>query len=141
VHFHLAADALTVRARKGATRAFNPRLGLTIFRRQRRWSANPSWRLQGWTHRPKRSFPCRGGFFRHAHHWRHRGYIAEKVAASDHGLLTNLLVGIAGSFVGGTLANLLHIEFYGWLGNLIVASIGAILVLWVWRRLHRPAAP
>ena len=32
-------------------------------------------------------------------------YIAEKVTASDHGLLTNLLVGIAGSFVGGTLAN------------------------------------
>ena len=25
------------------------------------------------------------------------GYIAEKVTASDHGLLTNLLVGIAGS--------------------------------------------
>jgi len=50
------------------------------------------------------------------------GWIAEKVTASDHGLLTNLLVGIAGSFVGGTLANLLKIEFYGWLGNLIVAS-------------------
>ena len=62
------------------------------------------------------------------------GYIAEKVTASDHGLLTNLLVGIAGSFVGGTLANLLNIEFYGWLGNLIVASIGAIIVLWIWRR-------
>jgi len=29
------------------------------------------------------------------------GYIAEKVTSSDHGLLTNLLVGIAGSFVGG----------------------------------------
>ena len=28
------------------------------------------------------------------------GYIAEKVTASDQGLLTNLLVGIAGSFVG-----------------------------------------
>ena len=53
------------------------------------------------------------------------GYIAEKVTASDHGLLTNLLVGIAGSFVGGTLAGLLKIEFYGWLGNLIVASVGA----------------
>ncbi len=62
------------------------------------------------------------------------GYIAEKVTSSDHGLLTNLLVGIAGSFVGGTLANLLNIEFYGWLGNLIVASIGAIIVLWIWRR-------
>jgi len=53
------------------------------------------------------------------------GYIAEKVTSSDHGLLTNLLVGIAGSFVGGTLANVLNIQFYGWLGNLIVASIGA----------------
>jgi len=62
--------------------------------------------------------------------------MAEKVTASDHGLLTNLLVGIAGSFVGGALANLLNIEFYGWLGNLIVASVGAILVLWVWRRLR-----
>lgn len=69
------------------------------------------------------------------------GYIAEKVTASDHGLLTNLLVGIAGSFVGGTLAGLLNIHFYGWLGNLIVASIGAILVLWVWRAVRgRPAA-
>ena len=69
------------------------------------------------------------------------GYIAEKVTSSDHGLLTNLLVGIAGSLVCGTLANVLKIEFHGWLGNLIVASISAILVLWVWRRLHRPAAP
>ena len=64
------------------------------------------------------------------------GYIAEKVTASDHGLLTNLLVGIAGSFVGGTLAGLLNIEFYGWLGNLLVASIGAVLVLWFWQRVR-----
>jgi len=61
------------------------------------------------------------------------GYIAEKATSSDHALFTNLLVGIAGSFVGGTLAGLLNIEFYGWLGNLIVASIGAILLIWIWR--------
>jgi uncharacterized membrane protein YeaQ/YmgE (transglycosylase-associated protein family) len=67
------------------------------------------------------------------------GYIAEKVTASDHGLLTNLLVGIAGSFVGGSLAALLNIAFYGWLGNLIVATIGAVLLLWVWRRLRGPS--
>ena len=67
------------------------------------------------------------------------GWIAEKVTASDHGLLTNLLVGIAGSFVRGTLANLFKIEFYGWLGNLIVASIGAIVVLWIWRRFRDTA--
>ena len=64
------------------------------------------------------------------------GYIAEKVTASDHGLFTNLIVGIAGSFVGGTLAGLLDIEFYGWLGNLVVAALGAILLIWIWRKVQ-----
>jgi uncharacterized membrane protein YeaQ/YmgE (transglycosylase-associated protein family) len=67
------------------------------------------------------------------------GYIAEKATASDHGLLTNLLVGIAGSFVGGNLATVLNVEFYGWLGNLLVASIGAILILWIWRAIRGPS--
>ena len=62
------------------------------------------------------------------------GYIAETVTASDQGLLTILLVGIAGSFVGGPLASLLDFHYEGWLGNLLVATIGAILLLWVWRR-------
>jgi uncharacterized membrane protein YeaQ/YmgE (transglycosylase-associated protein family) len=66
-------------------------------------------------------------------------YIAEKVTASDQGLLTNLLVGIAGSFVGGSLASLLGFQYDGWLGNLLVASVGAILLLWVWRRFRETA--
>jgi uncharacterized membrane protein YeaQ/YmgE (transglycosylase-associated protein family) len=64
---------------------------------------------------------------------------AEKVTASNQGLLTNLLVGIAGSFVGGSLASLLNLQYDGWLGNLIVATIGAVLLLWVWRRFRGPA--
>ena len=32
------------------------------------------------------------------------GWLAERAMNRDHGLLTNVLVGIAGSFVGGTLA-------------------------------------
>ena len=68
------------------------------------------------------------------------GYIAEKVTASDHGLLTNLLVGIAGSFVGGNLANVLQIEYQGKLGSLMVATIGAILILWIWRSIRGPSA-
>jgi uncharacterized membrane protein YeaQ/YmgE (transglycosylase-associated protein family) len=63
------------------------------------------------------------------------GWIAEKITASDHGLLTNLLVGIAGSFLGGSLASLMNLQFEGWLGNLLVAAVGAVLVLWVWRAL------
>jgi uncharacterized membrane protein YeaQ/YmgE (transglycosylase-associated protein family) len=58
------------------------------------------------------------------------GWIAERAMSRNHGLLTNILVGIAGSFVGGTLAGLLNIQFYGFLGNLVVAVVGAILILW-----------
>ena len=65
------------------------------------------------------------------------GYIAEKVTASDHGLLTNLLVGIAGSFVGGTLAQqIFGYDEYGFWGAMLVATLGAILVLFVWRRIR-----
>ena len=67
------------------------------------------------------------------------GWIAEKVTSSDHGLLTNLLVGIAGSFVGGTLAPVLGLSYQGWWMNLIVAAIGAVLVLWIWRSVRGPA--
>jgi uncharacterized membrane protein YeaQ/YmgE (transglycosylase-associated protein family) len=67
------------------------------------------------------------------------GYIAEKVTASDHGLLTNLLVGIAGSFVGGSLATLLGFQVYGWWMNFLWASLGAILILWLWRRFRGPS--
>ena len=58
------------------------------------------------------------------------GWIAERAMNRNHGLLTNILVGIAGSFVGGTLAGLAGQQFYGFVGNLIVATLGAILILW-----------
>lgn len=67
------------------------------------------------------------------------GYVAEKAMNRDHGLFTNILVGIAGSFVGGTLAGLLNFNFYGFLGNLIVATAGAILILWVFGK-AKPAS-
>jgi fructose-specific phosphotransferase system IIC component len=41
--------------------------------------------------------------------------------------------GIAGAFVGGWLAQLMNFQFEGWLGNLLVAAVGALLVLWLWR--------
>jgi uncharacterized membrane protein YeaQ/YmgE (transglycosylase-associated protein family) len=68
------------------------------------------------------------------------GWIAERTMNRDHGILTNILVGIAGSFVGGTLASLLGIAFYGFLGNLVVAIVGAILILWLFGR-ARPSTP
>ncbi|MBU4529600.1 MAG: GlsB/YeaQ/YmgE family stress response membrane protein [Hoeflea sp.] len=65
------------------------------------------------------------------------GYVAERAMNRDHGLLTNMLVGIAGSFVGGALAGVLNINYYGFAGNLIVAIAGAILILWIFGRAKR----
>jgi uncharacterized membrane protein YeaQ/YmgE (transglycosylase-associated protein family) len=62
------------------------------------------------------------------------GYVAEKAMNRDHGLFTNILVGIAGSFVGGTLAGVLGLNYQGFLGNLIVAVAGAVLLLWIFGR-------
>lgn len=66
------------------------------------------------------------------------GWIAERSMNRNHGFLTNILVGIAGSFVGGTLAGLLNVTYYGFLGNLVVAAIGAIIILWFFGRTERP---
>jgi len=62
------------------------------------------------------------------------GWIAERTMNRNHGLLTNILVGIAGSFVGGTLSGLMNVAFYGFFGNLIVAIVGAIIILWFFGR-------
>ncbi len=69
------------------------------------------------------------------------GYIAERTMNRDHGFLTNILVGIAGSFVGGTLASLLNINYFGFFGNLIVAVAGAIIILWIFGRAQAPRQP
>ena len=43
---------------------------------------------------------------------------------SDHGIFTNILVGIAGSFVGGVLASILNISVFGFFRTLVSAIIG-----------------
>jgi uncharacterized membrane protein YeaQ/YmgE (transglycosylase-associated protein family) len=68
------------------------------------------------------------------------GWIAEKVTSSDHGIFTNILVGIAGSFVGGILASLLNIPVFGFIRTLVAATIGAIVLLFVWRSVQQRRA-
>ena len=65
------------------------------------------------------------------------GWIAERTMNRDHGFFTNILVGIAGSFVGGTLAGVLGLNYQGFLGNLIVAVAGAVIILWIFGRVRQ----
>ena len=65
------------------------------------------------------------------------GWIAERVTRSDHGIFTNILVGVAGSFVGAKLSEISQVPVFGFLRTLVSASIGAIIILFIWRALRR----
>lgn len=57
------------------------------------------------------------------------GWIAEKVMKRDHGLITNLIVGVVGAYLGAFLFSLIGMEGFGFWGALIVGTIGAIVLL------------
>jgi len=61
------------------------------------------------------------------------GWLAEKFTRSDTGLLMNIVMGIIGAVVGNFLLRLLGIGVYGFLGNLISATLGAVLVIVIYR--------
>jgi len=57
------------------------------------------------------------------------GWIAEQIMKRNHGLLTNLIVGVIGSFLGAFVAGMLGISFGGFVGSLVISTIGAIILL------------
>ena len=65
------------------------------------------------------------------------GWIASIIMGTNaqQGLLMNIIVGIVGAFIGGFIANLLGFRAAGGfsIGSLIVAVIGACILLWLVR--------
>jgi uncharacterized membrane protein YeaQ/YmgE (transglycosylase-associated protein family) len=59
------------------------------------------------------------------------GWIAEQVMGREHGLITNLVVGVVGAFLGAFVAGALGFSFAGFWGSLLVSTIGAILLLFI----------
>lgn len=61
------------------------------------------------------------------------GWLAEKVMGRNHGLLTNLIVGVVGALLGGFIANqLLGVPVGGFnVVTLLVAFLGAVLLLFL----------
>lgn len=60
------------------------------------------------------------------------GWAAERIMGRDHGLITNLLVGIVGAFIGGfiltTLLGLRYEEGFN-LPSMAAATFGAVILL------------
>lgn len=60
------------------------------------------------------------------------GWLAGQIMkGKGFGFLWNLLVGIAGGILGGWLFGELGIEFYGIIGSLIAAVVGAVILLFI----------
>lgn len=60
------------------------------------------------------------------------GWIAEKIMGRNQGLLTNLIVGVVGAYLGAFLVSLFTgPEVVGFWGALIVSIIGAVVLLWI----------
>ena len=65
------------------------------------------------------------------------GYIASRLQKGQgSGCLVNLFLGGIGGVVGGWLFSLVGLTAYGWIGEMITAVVGAVIVLWVFAKLR-----
>ena len=63
------------------------------------------------------------------------GALAKLVMPGDDpgGFIITILLGIAGAIVGGFLASLIGIGGGGWIWSILIATIGAIVLLAIYR--------
>jgi uncharacterized membrane protein YeaQ/YmgE (transglycosylase-associated protein family) len=64
------------------------------------------------------------------------GAIASFYMGRQQELVPNLLIGIVGAFIGGFTAKLLGLTAYNVIGEVVVATAGAIICLFVWQRIR-----
>lgn len=67
------------------------------------------------------------------------GWIAGLIMKSNHGMLEDIILGIVGAFVGGLIMNSLGQSGVSGLNlySIIVAVIGAMVVIFLGRLLHK----
>lgn len=60
------------------------------------------------------------------------GFLGSKIfSGAGKGLVLNLLIGIAGGFIGGFVFGLLGIDGNHIIWQLVSATVGAVLLLWI----------
>ena len=64
------------------------------------------------------------------------GFLAGKIMrGTGYGILIDLLLGLVGSVVGGFVFGVLGLHAYGLVGQLAIATAGAVMLVWLVRRL------
>ena len=66
----------------------------------------------------------------------HVGWIAGKLMKSKNSFLMNAILGILGGALGGWLGSLIGIAG-GWVTSIVLAIVGACLIIWVFRLLFK----
>lgn len=64
------------------------------------------------------------------------GAIASFYMGRQQELVPNLCIGIAGAMIGGFIARLLGLTAYNVIGEVVVATVGAIICLFIWQRIR-----
>lgn len=65
------------------------------------------------------------------------GWIAEQIMKTNHGLLTNIILGILGALLGNAILRMIMgTTAYGVIGQLIVAVVGACILIWGYRAIR-----
>ncbi len=66
------------------------------------------------------------------------GWLAHQILGGRGGILGNLAVGLIGAIVGGLILGALHIvPEANFIGQLVSATIGAIVFLLIWRAIRK----
>jgi len=65
------------------------------------------------------------------------GWLAGRIMrGKGYGLALDLVLGIVGSILGGLVFGMLGLVAFGLVGRLVVATAGAVMVIWIARKLH-----
>lgn len=64
------------------------------------------------------------------------GFLASYLMGRKNDLLTNLLIGVVGAVVGGLLGGFIGITASNIVGQIIIATAGAALCIWLWQRMR-----
>lgn len=52
------------------------------------------------------------------------------------GIAITILIGLAGSFIGGLIGGIIGLNASGFIGEIILAVVGAIVFLWVYKKIR-----
>jgi uncharacterized membrane protein YeaQ/YmgE (transglycosylase-associated protein family) len=64
------------------------------------------------------------------------GWLASLITKREgKGIIIYLIIGVIGALLGGFLFRLLHLVAYGLVGDLVTATVGAVILLFVLRKI------